>query len=118
MLLERMVHRKDDAARLRGDIIFLDSDTVRVIFEFYARDRYAHNSTCGQQSVMAHHWTLPDNKIVEDMHQPLRLDSRANVNRRLSFGQIQDIITSTQVVKERGITHHCQVDKPSWLHHS
>ena len=71
-----MVHQLCDAARLRDNIIFLDSDAVRVIFEFYARDCYAHTSTSGQQSLMAHHWTLPDNKIVEDIHQPLRLDAR------------------------------------------
>ena len=52
-------------------MIFLDSDAVRLMFEFYARDKYAPTSRYGRNAVMAYHWTLPDNKIVEDIHQPL-----------------------------------------------
>ena len=33
----------------------------------------------------------------------------------MSFGSIQSIITRSQVLKERGVTHHCQVDKRYWV---
>ena len=75
LLLERRAHHLEDANHLRKDIIFLDANAVRIIFEFYARDSYSHTSKAGQRSVMAHLHTLPDNKIVEDIHQPLRLES-------------------------------------------
>ena len=109
------MHQLDDAARLRGHIIFLDSDAVRVIFEFYARDNYAPTSKSGQHSLMGHLWTLADNKIVEDIHQPLRLDARANMNKRMSFSSIQNIINRSNVLKQRGIPHHCQLDKRAWV---
>ena len=80
LLLERRAHSLDEAARLRKDIIFLDSTAVRIVFEFYARDKYAPTSRSGQNAVMAHLWSAADNKIVEDIHQPLRLNARANVN--------------------------------------
>ena len=115
LLLERRVHQLDDAARLRGHIIFLDSDAVRVIFEFYARDNYAPTSKSGQHSLMGHLWTLADNKIVEDIHQPLRLDARANMNKRMSFSSIQNIINRSNVLKQRGIPRHCQLDKRAWV---
>ena len=56
--LERRVHIVDDAALLRKDIIFLDSTAVRIVYEFYARDKYAPTSRPGKHAVMAHLWSV------------------------------------------------------------
>ena len=64
---------------------------------------------------MAHLWSAADNKIVEDIHQPLRLNARANVNKMLSSLSIQDTILRSEVLDTRGIPHACQVDKRIWL---
>ena len=64
LLLERRAVDSEDASCLRRDMIFLDSDAVRLMFEFYARDKYAPTSIYGRNAVMVYHWTLPDNKIV------------------------------------------------------
>ena len=58
LLLERAATREDDAAKLRGDLIFCDAPAVRLIFEFYKRDKYRHTSECGRNAAMAHVWTL------------------------------------------------------------
>ena len=115
LLLERRAHHLEDARLLRKDLIFLDAPAVRTIFEFYARDRYSHTSKSAQQSLMAHIRTLPDNKIVEDIHQPLRLDARANMNKRMSTATIQNVIMKSRVLEDRGIQHHCRVDKKAWV---
>ncbi len=115
LLLERRANALDDAALLRKDIIFLDSAAVRLVFEFYARDKYAPTSASGQKAIMAHIWCLPDNKIVEDIHQPLRLNARANVNRKLSFRNIQDTILGSGVLEKRGICHSCELSKSVWV---
>ena len=49
-LRERRAHSLDDAARLGKDMIFLDSTAVRIVFEFYARDKFARISRAGQNS--------------------------------------------------------------------
>ena len=64
---------------------------------------------------MAHLWTLPDNKIVEDIHQPLRLNARGNSNRRLSFQNIHDTVLGSGVLEKRDIRHICAVDKTTWV---
>ena len=115
LLLERRAHSLDDTARLRKDIILLDSTAVRIVFELYARDKFAPISRAGQSSFVAHLWSVADNKIVEDIHLPLRLNARANVNKRQSSRTIQDVILRSEVLGKRGIPHACQVGKRSWL---
>ena len=115
LLLERRAVTFDDAAVLRRDIIFLDAVAVRLVFEFYCRDRYDPDSKSGCDALKALLWTLPDNKIVEDIHQPLRLNARANVNRRLSFRNIQSTIMESGVLEKRNIPHHCKVNKQCWV---
>ena len=82
LLLERAATQSDDADILRTAIIFLDADAVGVIFEFNARDRFDPSSRSGSWALRALLQSFPDNKLIEDVHQPLRLDARANVNRR------------------------------------
>ena len=115
LLLERRATSWDDSASLRKDIIFLDSVAVRIIFEFYALDRYDAESTAGRKSLMALLWTLPDNKIVEDIHQPLRLNARGNVNRKLSYRNIQSTIEESRVLETRDIPNPCRITKDIWV---
>ena len=90
-----------DAEALRKDIIFLDADAVRIIYEFYARDRYNANSLAGSDAVRALLQVFADNKIVEDVHQPLRLIARANVNKKLAVRHIEDIMLKAEVLESR-----------------
>ena len=71
--LERTALVCDMAERLRNDIYFLQVPAVRVVFELFARDKYSHLSVWGRKVLLGHLKTLPDNKSVEDVHQPLRL---------------------------------------------
>ena len=115
LLLERRAVDSEDASCLRRDMIFLDSDAVRLMFEFYARDKYAPTSIYGRNAVMAYHWTLPDNKIVEDIHQPLRLNARGNMNKRLASQTIQGIILESNVLEARNVRHPIRITKTVWV---
>ena len=104
-----------DADALRKDIIFLEADAVRVVFEFYARDRYAANSASGPDALRALLQAIADNKVVEDVHQSLRLDARANVNKKLAVRHIDDIVLQSGVLESRGIRDTCRLTKDVWL---
>ena len=80
LLLERAATTVGDAEILRKAFIFLDADVVRIVYEFYARDRYDPSSRSGSWALRALLQSFADNKLIEDVHQPLRLDARANVN--------------------------------------
>ena len=103
-----------DADALRKDIIFLDADAVRIVYEFYARDSYNANSLDGSDAVRALLQIFADNKIVEDVHQPLRLDARANVNKKMAHRHIEDVILEAEVLESRGIRNPCRLTKEVW----
>ncbi len=103
-----------DARRLWIDISFLHTRTLRLLFEFYARDQYRVDSAAGRSLLLGLLWTMPDNKCVENIHNPLRLDSRANSNRRLSSNHVQDVIVNSDVLETRGIRHTPRPNKATF----
>ena len=111
LALEQRQHECDDAAKLRKDLIFLDAPVVRLVYEFYARDNYSPTSDAGGHFLQGYARTLPDNKSVEDVHQPLRLDSRANSNRKMAHNHIQDVVVHSDVLEKRGVPHRTRVTK-------
>ena len=111
LLLERAATTVDDAEILGEAIIFLDADAVRVVYEFYARDGYNPRSLSGSWALRALLQSFADHKLIEDVHQPSRLDARANVNRRLSPLHIQDVVLESQALECRGIPHLGRVTK-------
>ena len=62
-----------------------------------------------------HLLTLPDNKIVEDIHQPIRLNGKGNVNRKQRCTRIQDIISHSDVLQKRGVQAVGTVTKDEFL---
>ena len=73
------------------------------------------NSIAGRHLLQGHLLTLPDNKIVEDVHQPIRLDSKGNVNRKQRSLRIQDIVAASEVLEKRGVRNAGAVDKATFL---
>ena len=87
---------------------------VRMMYLFFERDRFRPSpgrTDCGCRLLRGMLDTLPDNKIVEDMHNALRRDSRANANTVLSTEHVQQIITQSRALELRDIAHPCSVPK-------
>jgi len=90
LLWERSATMVDDAETWREAIIFLDANAVRIVYEFYARDRYDPSSRSGSWAVRALLQPFADNKLIEDVHQP--------VNRRLSPLETQDVVLESDAL--------------------
>ena len=103
LLLEELQRWDDSAATLWQDIVFLRSSAVRLSYEFFHRDGMRPSSTAGRHLMNGFMLTVKDNKSVECIHRPLRLDANANSNRKLSAIHIQDIIVNSGVLEKRGI---------------
>ena len=73
------------------------------------------SSSAGRDLLCGHLLTLPDNKIVEDIHQPIRLHSKGNVNRKQRSSRIQDIVSHSDVLQKRGVQCVCTVTKDNFL---
>lgn len=100
---------------LWNNIILLKSVPIRVMYEMYKRDGYNTNSGSGRRLLCGLLMTMESNKIVEDIHQPLRLDAKANQNKRLSRDHIQDVIEHSGVLEARSVPHRASVSKVPWL---
>jgi len=48
---------------------------------------------------------LPDNKIVEDVHNCIRKDAKKTPSSKRSTVRVQDVVTASKVLEERNIVH-------------
>ena len=109
--LEIARHSVADAQELWEACLFLDMRPIRLMQEYFRRDKYSPRSPDGRHLLMGLVGTLPDNKIVEDIHAPLRLASKGNSNDKLAAPSVQDVINHSKVFEVRGITHATAVPK-------
>jgi hypothetical protein len=111
MTLENNRHEKTEAQHLWNACLFLKMTPVRLVLEYYRQDRYSPLSKQGCHLMFGLMATMADNKIVEDVHAPLRLESKGNTNFKLSPSTIQDVINHSNVLEQRNILHEATVSK-------
>ena len=56
---------------------------------------------------------MESNKSVEDIHQPIRMDAKANQNSVLSKDHIQELIIHSNSLEARKVHHGARVTKDS-----
>ena len=87
--LEQAIHRNDDARPVWKACFFLNMQPVRVLLEYFRRDKYSVSSPLGRHRLMGLVAIMADNKVAEDVHASLRIASKANSNEKLSDTTIQ-----------------------------
>ena len=113
--LEASRHTDEDAIALWKAIAFLNSRPIRCMLEFFKKDWYSPDSSAGKKLMCGMLATMESNKSVEDVHQPIRLDAKANQNRKLSKDHIQDLIIHSNSFEQRGVWHGAKVTKATFL---
>ena len=113
--LEASRHTDEDAMALWKAIAFLNSRPIRCMLEFFKKDWYSPDSSAGKKLMCGMLATMESNKSVEDVHQPIRLDAKANQNRKLSKDHIQDLIINSGSFEARGVRHGAKVPKATFL---
>ncbi len=58
---------------------------------------------------------LPDNKIVEDIHNAVRHDCKQAKQRKRCTARLQDVATATKVLEQRDISHAARVTKEDFI---
>lgn len=115
MMLEQRQYQVPAAKRLLEDLDFAASMPVRLLFCFFERDQWNVRSLAGRKFLKGLMQTLPDNKIVEDVHQVIRLEARANGNTKQICSQLQDLVTNSKVLEKRGIRHLASVTREQFV---
>ena len=116
LLLEQARHRFSAALALWKDMApIVRSKAVRLLFEFFCRDLYDHTSRSGRHLLKGMLWTMPDNKVCEDVHHKIRLDSRGNSNKKLNRNRCQYLTITSEVFERRGVEHKAKVTKAQFV---
>lgn len=113
----------EDAAAAAGgktpsileDLQVIVTPAIRLLFLSFEFDQWRPNSQCGLHILKGLVVTLPDSKIVEDLHGVVRVDQQSQKNKRKSMAQIQELLTQSKVFRERGIPHMAAIDKDTFL---
>ena len=100
-----------DAKSLCRDCQFLQMQPIRLMWEYYRRDKYSAQSPLGRHLMNGLLGILADNKIAEDIHADLRLASKGNSNLKLAKANMQDIINNSAVIEKRGMAHNTAVSE-------
>ena len=119
LLALESVRRTNAAAQALWDDMALvaKSKPVRALWEFFCRDRYNRRSFAGTHLLKGLLWTIADNKNCEDTHGRLRLDARANMNKRIHRNRLQHLVNTSGVFEARGVPHRPGVSKQDFINH-
>ena len=109
--LEAAVHRVAAAKVVWDACLYLNMKPVRLVLEYFRRDKYSASSPLGRHLLMGMIAILADNKIAEDVHQGLRFAAQQNASDKLSPFTVQDVINHSDVIEARGINHRAAVPK-------
>ncbi len=116
-LLEQVALTSPSAAALLEELQFILTPPVRLLFMFFERDRWDVASTAGIKQLRGMLATLPDNKLVEDIHNSIRLDSRANGNKKQKLAHMQEVVINSNAFSSREVPEPCAVTKECFVQH-
>ena len=85
-------------------------------FDYRRLRRFGYKDSCTQKEAGEHLLqtliqTFPDNKIVEDLHNALRLEARGNKNNKIATSTMQTVCMNAGVLESRGIVHNATVQE-------
>ena len=105
----------ESAAELAQDLRLSFCACTRLVAQLFERDQFDCNSVQGTQALAHILGGFADSKIVEDVHQSLRVSTNSRANQRLSPTAVQLIVQNSGVLESREIVHSAHVDKATFL---
>ena len=106
LLLEQSKYQE-----LASDLNLTVSKPVRLAFTFF--DAGKTDAAIGIMKSML--LVVPDTKLIEDIHQKVRVDSGANAKLNQSCAETQNIRRNSGLLEARGIPHTAQINRVTFL---
>ena len=60
---------------------------------------------------------MPDTKFIKDLHQKVKTDALANVNRKQNPCHIQNVLINSNMFEGRGVPHTARLNKAAFKTH-
>ena len=106
LLLEQSKYQE-----LASDLNLTVSKPMRLAFTFFE----AGKTDAAIEIMKSMLLVVPDTKLIEDIHQKVRVDSKANANLNQSCAEIQNIIMNSGLLEARGIPHTAKINRETFL---
>ena len=113
--LEQAAADSGSKPRILESLKLVLTPAVRVMYMLFEADSFRPSSAAGLQWLHGLLHCLPDSKLVEDCHGILRLQNKAQKNRRQTVHQMMELLTTSRVLDQRAIPHKPAVDRQAFL---
>jgi hypothetical protein len=101
--------------QLLQDLNQILTPPVRVMMLAFEEENYSFSSPGGRHLLCGLLRTLPDNKIIEDIHGVLRTDAKKQKTRRQTTHHMQELVTQSKMLSSREIPHSPKVTRNVFL---
>ena len=113
--LEQAAADSGASLQILNDLKPLLTPLVRIMYLLFEQDSWQSESEGGVSILRGLLRTLPDSKIVEDLHGVVRQQRNSQRNKKQSCHQIQELVTQSNVLSEREIRHVAAIDRECFL---
>eukprot|EP00435_Cladocopium_sp_Y103_P045777 s167_g13.t1 len=101
--------------KILQDINVVCTPAIRLLFLSFEEGSYHHQTPGGLHLLRGMLQTLPDSKIVEDVHGTLRKESKKAPNKRQTAQALQELVCNSPVLATRRIQHKAFVTREVFL---
>ena len=101
--------------QLVEDLKQVVTPAVRLMMMSFEEDGYRSSSPSGLHALSGLLRTLPDNKLIEDLHGVIRNDSKSQKTRRQTVHHMMELLTQSKMLASRAIPHKPKVDRDVFL---
>ncbi|CAK9104133.1 Uncharacterized protein SCF082_LOCUS48620 [Durusdinium trenchii] len=113
--LEQVAATSTSTPKLLTDLNLVFTSPIRLLFLAFEESSYSSQSPGGIHLLRGMLKTLPDSKIVEDIHGKLKRNAKKGSNRKQSLGALQELVTSSSVFETREINDKAFVTKEVFM---
>lgn len=101
--------------RILESLKLVITPVVRMMFLLFEADGFRPSSRGGIEWMSGMLRCLPDSKLIEDIHGILRLQGKAQKNKRQTVHQMMELMISSNALEGRAIGHFPKVDRDTFL---
>ena len=110
-----MAEQSHACACISGDLKFLFSAPVRLACAVFEQAQWDHTNETGQRLLRSILLVLPDNKVVEDAHQAVRVECKSHPNMKMTISRQQSCVLNSPIFSSRGLEHPALLSKQQFL---
>ena len=113
--LLNLAEQSDKCAKIVPDLQFLFSAPVRLSCALFEQSGWDETSVPGTFVLKGVLTVLPDNKIVEDCHQAVRVEAKSHPNQKMTVPRVQSCVMNSNVFSSRKLFHVGKLTKEEFV---